>query len=78
MSGDSHHTSNGRPYDAASDVSARGGEVLIHGPDGVAVALTPKAAAETSDRLLHAAAQASGQNLEAKRQADEQQLRNLR
>ena len=31
-------------YSKASDVSAKAGEVLVDGPDGVDVALTPEAA----------------------------------
>lgn len=41
---------NKRIYDEASHVSAEDGEVIVDGPDGVAVSLTPRAAAETSDR----------------------------
>ncbi len=72
-----HHSSEGKPYADPSHVQARGGEVIVDGPDGVAVAFTPDAAAETSDRLLHAAVQAAGQNVEAKRRADEQRTRDL-
>ena len=55
------------PYDEASHVQAEQGEVHVDGPDGVAVSLTPDAAAETSDRLLDAAAHAQGQRLAAER-----------
>lgn len=48
-------------YDAPSEVAAEDGVVTVDGPDGVAVALTPEAAADTSDRLLGAAATAAGQ-----------------
>ena len=50
-------------HDEASTVTAEKGQVLVDGPDGIAVSLTPDAAAETSDRLLHAAAEAQGQIL---------------
>ncbi|MEG3164263.1 hypothetical protein U1701_06620 [Sphingomonas sp. PB2P19] len=33
----------------------------IDGPDGVALAMTPEAAVETSDRLLEGATEAQGQ-----------------
>ena len=46
-----------------SEVSAEDGKVLVDGPDGVAVAMTPEAAAETSHRLLRAAAEARGQQM---------------
>lgn len=38
---------------------AEGGMVLLDGPDGVAVAMTPDAAAETGRRLIAAADQAA-------------------
>ena len=50
-------------HDTPSEVSAEEGEVLVDGPDGVAVSFTPEAAAETSDRLLTGAAQARGQQI---------------
>jgi len=52
-----------RIYDEASEVEAEDGEVLVDGPDGVAVSLTPDAAIETSDRLLDGAMTARGQQL---------------
>ena len=53
------------PYDEPSDTTAEQGAVVVKGPDGVDVTLTPEAAEETSDRLLQGAAQATGQRLEA-------------
>jgi hypothetical protein len=53
-------------HDSASDVSAENGTVVVDGPDGVAVKLTPEAAEETSARLLDGAVQASGQRHFAK------------
>jgi hypothetical protein len=50
-----------KPYDEASHVSAEEGEVVVDGPDGVAVTLTPDAAVETSHRLLDAGVTAAGQ-----------------
>ncbi len=50
-------------HDEASAVTAEHGQVLVDGPDGVAVSLTPDAAVETSDRLLSAAVEAQGQIL---------------
>jgi hypothetical protein len=49
-----------------SNVSAEDGVVNVDGPDGVDVGLTPEAALETSDRLLHGAATAVGQRVQAK------------
>ena len=50
-------------HDSPSEVGAEGGVVIVDGPDGVAVSLTPEAAAETSDRLLDGAARARGQEM---------------
>ena len=38
-----------------SEVTAEQGEVLVEGPDGVAVSLTPDAADETARRMILAA-----------------------
>jgi hypothetical protein len=48
-------------YDEATTVTAEDGEVVLDGPDGVDVKLTPEAAKETSDRLLDGAVEAAGQ-----------------
>ena len=48
-------------YDEPSQIKEKDGEVLVDGPDGVAVSLTPEAAAETSDRMMEGAATAAGQ-----------------
>lgn len=48
-------------HDKASDVSAEAGEVLVDGPGGIAIALTPEAAAETSERLARASGKAQRQ-----------------
>jgi len=48
-------------YANPSDVSAEQGEVILEGPDGVAVTLTPEAAEETARRMLDAAAEARQQ-----------------
>ncbi len=62
-------------HDEPSIVTAENGEVIVDGPDGVAISMTPEAAAETSDRLLHGAAQAQGQAIEQRRLIDEQKAR---
>jgi len=48
-------------YNRATDVSSEDGKVLLDGPDGVDVALTPEAAEETADRLLEHSVNAAGQ-----------------
>ena len=48
-------------YDEPTKVSAKDGEVILDGPDGVDVKLTPNAARKTSDRLLDGALKAQGQ-----------------
>lgn len=54
-------------YDEATEVDAEDGNVVLDGPNGVAVLMTPEAAAETSDRLLFGAAKARGQQIDAER-----------
>lgn len=44
-----------------SEVIVEEGEVIVEGPDGVAVTLTPDAAEETARRLAEAAAEARRQ-----------------
>ena len=53
----------GKTYDEASKVGSEDGQVTVNGPDGVAVSLTPEAAAETGDRLIAAATEAHGRTL---------------
>lgn len=53
-----------KTYDKPSDVVAEQGRVLVDGPDGVDVALTPESALETGGRLIDAAAKAAGQRRE--------------
>ena len=48
-------------HDEPSEVQADEGEVLVDGPNGVSVSLTPEAALETSDRLVEGAIKAKGQ-----------------
>jgi hypothetical protein len=48
-------------YNEPSDVEAVAGAVELDGPDNVAVAMTPEAAEETSDRLTDKAVTARGQ-----------------
>ncbi len=50
-------------FDEPSEVDAVDGKVEVDGPDAVDVALTPEAAAETSERLLHGALKAGGQQV---------------
>jgi hypothetical protein len=57
------------PHNEPSDVIAEKGEVMMDGPDGLAVSFTPDAALETSERLLLGGLQAHGQRIEAKRRA---------
>jgi hypothetical protein len=48
-------------YDDPSEVDADQGAVHIRGPDAVDVRMTPRAAEETSDRLLEGSMKARGQ-----------------
>ncbi|WP_114951824.1 hypothetical protein [Sphingosinicella terrae] len=45
-----------------SDVAAEDGDVIVEGPDGVAVTLTAEAAEETGRRMLRAARDARRQS----------------
>jgi hypothetical protein len=51
-------------YDEPTRVDADEGKVVLDGPDGVDVLMTPDAALETSDRLLAGAAKAMGQKIQ--------------
>jgi hypothetical protein len=44
-----------------SEIAAEEGDVIVEGPDGVAVTLTPDAAEETGRRMLRAAEEARRQ-----------------
>lgn len=44
-----------------SDVVAEQGEIIVEGPDGVAVTFTPDAAEETARRLMAAVSEARRQ-----------------
>jgi hypothetical protein len=48
-------------YDEATEVTAKDGEVILDGPDGIDVKVTPEAAEETADKLLEEAVKARGQ-----------------
>ncbi|HYD13741.1 MAG TPA: hypothetical protein VEC11_12910 [Allosphingosinicella sp.] len=48
-------------HDTPSEVDAAEGQVLVNGPNGVSVSMTPEAALETSERLEKGAILAKGQ-----------------
>jgi hypothetical protein len=52
-----------KTHDQPSEVAAEDGQVIVDGPDGVAVTFSPEAAAETGDRLLFHSARARGQQI---------------
>lgn len=56
-----------RIHDDPSEVAAEDGQVVVDGPDGVALTLTPDAAVETSHRLLEGGLMAQGQKARRKR-----------
>ena len=56
-------------YDEPSKVDAVDGVVSVAGPDHVDVRLTPDAARETSDRMLHGSMKAQGQKIRDKGRA---------
>lgn len=53
----------GKVYDTPSEVTVKDGNVVLEGPDGIGVLMTPEAALETSDRLLDGATEAHGQRV---------------
>jgi hypothetical protein len=53
--------SSAEPRDVAGVATAEQGVVLLDGPDGVAISMTPKAAEETGRRLVAAAQEAASQ-----------------
>jgi hypothetical protein len=64
-------------YNEAAKVAAEGGVVYVDGPDGVAVAITPEAAFETSARLSAKAAEAQDQETGHSADAIESEDRDL-
>jgi hypothetical protein len=48
-------------YSKPTEVTSEEGRVLLDGPDGVDVAMTPEAALETGGRLIDEAAKAAGE-----------------
>lgn len=62
---------DGKVYDEPSSVESEKGEVIVDGPDGVAVSLTPDAAEETGGRLIDGAVKAAAyRHREEKEQKD--------
>ena len=51
-------------YDDATVTDALDGEVVLRGPDGIALSMTPEAAEETARRLLKASEEARRQRQE--------------
>ena len=52
---------NAGPFEKGGTAVAEEGYVLLDGPDGIAIAMTPSAAEETGSSLLAAARVARGQ-----------------
>ena len=53
--------SNKETYDQATEVTAEDGKVILDGPDGVDVTVTPEAAEQTAENLIEGAVMAQGQ-----------------
>jgi hypothetical protein len=58
-------------HDEPSSVASEEGQVIVDGPDAVAVTMTPEAAEETGHRLVAEAGHAAGYR-RLKRQGDEE------
>jgi hypothetical protein len=52
-----------KTYDGPSLVKAEDGDVVLDGPDGVDVKMTPDAAVQTSDRMFQGSVRAQGQRV---------------
>jgi hypothetical protein len=52
---------DGKVYDEVTKVTAKDGEVILDGPDGVDLKMSPQAAAETGHELINGAMKATGQ-----------------
>ena len=50
-------------HEIPSVVAAHNGDVLVDGPGGIAMAMTPDAAIQTGERLIDAGAHAHGQRI---------------
>lgn len=50
-----------RPHDTPTTATAEEGEVMLDGPDGLAISMTPKAASHSADALAAAAREADAQ-----------------
>jgi len=50
-----------KPHDIPTEVTAERGEVMLDGPDGLALSLTPHAAAKSAVALAEAASKAGRQ-----------------
>jgi hypothetical protein len=50
-----------KPFEEPGHATAEEGEVLLDGPDGIAISLTPDAARITGERLIVAADEAAAQ-----------------
>ena len=48
-----------KPYDRSTEATAEEGEVMLDGPDGLAISLTPEAAVRTAQSIHAAAGQAT-------------------
>jgi hypothetical protein len=57
-------------HNTPSEVTAEEGEVMLDGPAGTAVSLTPDAALETSERLFQEGLKGKGQQIAARRRRD--------
>ncbi|QIK79842.1 hypothetical protein G7077_00625 [Sphingomonas piscis] len=57
---------DGKVYDESTKVNATKGDVVLDGPDGVDLMMTPEAAERTAEELEKGAAAAAGQRRLAK------------
>jgi hypothetical protein len=61
------NTMSNKPHDVPTNVTAEGGEVMLDGPEGLAVSFTPGAAAKSAAALAKAATKAGRQTKDTRR-----------
>ncbi|MGH6617274.1 hypothetical protein [Sphingomonas sp.] len=58
------------PHNIPTEATAEQGEVMLDGPDGLAVSLTPDAARRSAERIARAAQEAGDQSRSAESATD--------
>ncbi|QNQ12223.1 hypothetical protein [Sphingomonas alpina] len=62
------------PHNIPTEATAEQGEVMLDGPDGLAVSLTPDAARRSAERIARAAQEARDQSRAVDSAAEQEQI----